>query len=147
MMTEYVSMTVDPIPPHTMLAFDIRPVLALLDLYPVKAFAIQRWQLENNLNPDHAFIIHRGSPTDQKLQAIEAQVVDDFIISSINNFEHTWIQRDLRHLTRKELLFFNEQAKAREELYRCVRVPHDFAGMFAHYQRIGDTIFLVIPKY
>lgn len=146
-MTEFTSMTIDPIPPHTLLSFDIRPVLATLDMYPIKAFALSRYQAENNINPDHALLYTLASPMAQKLQAIQEQVIDDFIISSINGFEHTWIQRDLRHVTHKELLFFSEQTQARHELYLCARFKSEFAGMFAHYQRIGNTIFLAIPKY
>lgn len=140
-------MTIDPIPPHTLLSYDIRVALRYIDMYPVKHFALARYQAENNINPDYAMIIRSESPMDQKLKAIEAQVIDDLVITMLNGFDHTWIQRDLRHVTHKEQMFFNEQAAFRHELFMSVRIPPEFAGMFAHYQRIGESIFLAVPKY
>lgn len=140
-------MTIDPVPPYVLLTYDIRMALKLIDMYPVKHFAMARYQAENNINPDYAMIIKSESPTDQKLRAIEAQVIDDLIITMLNGFDHTWVQRDLRHLTQKEQSFFNEQNAFRHELFMSVRIPPEFAGMFAHYQRIGESIFLAVPKY
>lgn len=140
-------MTIDPVPPHVLLTYDIRAALTLLDMYPIKTYALNRYQAENNINPDHAIIYKLQSATDQKLRAIEAQVVDDLIITMLNSFEHTWIQRDLRHVTDRELTFFNEMAAFRHELFMSVRIPTEYAGMFAHYQRIGESIFLAVPKY
>lgn len=140
-------MTIDPVPPHVLLTYDIRSALKLIEMFPVKHFALARYQDENNINPDHAMIIRKASPTDQKLTAIEAQVIDDLIITLLNGFEHTWVQRDLRHVTHKEQTFFNEQVAFRHELFMSVRIPPEFAGVFAHYQRIGESIFLAVPKY
>lgn len=140
-------MTVEPIPAHVICTFDIRPVLMKLDMYAVRAFATQRWQELENRNPNHAFIYSVKSPTAQKLEAIQAQVIDDFIIHTYNTFEHTWIQRDQRHVTDKELDWFYREVDARRELFRAVQLKPDYAGMFAHYQRLGDSMFLVVPKY
>lgn len=144
---EMDEMTVEPIPPHVLCTFDIRPVLMAMDMYAVRSFATQRWQELENRNPDHAFIYKMGSPTAQKLEAIQAQVIDDFIIHTYNSFEHTWIQRDQRHLTPKELDWYARENDARRALFRAVQLNHDYAGMFAHYQRIGDSMFLLVPKY
>ncbi len=140
-------MTIEPVPEHILLSYDVRSALQLLDMYPVKAYALQRYKRENNLNPDFAIVIQSQSPTDQKLRALEAQVIDDLIITTINGFEHTWIQRDLRHMTHNEILFASDQAAFRHELFHTVRINPEFAGMFAHYQRIGESIFLAVPKY
>lgn len=140
-------MTIDPIPPHTLVSFDIRPVLTNLDMYAVKSFATQRWQRDNNINPDYAMLYKIGSPTDQKLKAYEAQVIDDFIIATFNSFEFTWIQRDQSHVTPKEHEWFFREEEARRMLFRCAQMRNEFAGMFAHYQRLGDTMFLVVPKF
>lgn len=140
-------MTLEPIPPYVLLAYDIRAALAKLDMYPIKAYALKRYQSENNINPDYAMVIKSQSVTDQKLQALEAQVIDDIIITMINDFEHTWIQRDLRHITNEELSFIHSQTDFKYELFRCVRINPEFAGMFAHYQRLGESIFLAVPKY
>jgi len=140
-------MTIEPIPPHVLLSYDIRTALSKVDMYPIKAYALKRYQNENNINPDFAMLIPQGSPTDQKLRAIEAQIIDDLIITMINSFEHTWIQRDLRHVTLEEQSFFNTQSDFRHELFMCVRIQPEFAGVFAHYQRISESIFLAVPKY
>lgn len=140
-------MTIEPVPPHVLLTYDIRAALRLLDMYPIKKYALDRYQRENNINPDYAMIIKSQSPTDQKLRALEAQVIDDVIITMINGFEHTWIQRDLRHMTHEEILFVSSQAAFRHELFHSVRINPEYAGMFAHYQRIGESIFLAVPKY
>lgn len=141
------NMVIEPIPPHVLLSFDIRPVLTNLDMYSIQVLADSRYREENNINPDYAMIVQSNTIVDQKIQALKAQVIDDFIITTINSFEHTWIQRDLKHITFKEMNIFDDQLKARSELYQCVRFQPEYAGMFAHYQRIGDTIFIAVPKY
>lgn len=140
-------MTLVPIPPHDLLVFDIRSVLRTLDSHLIQVCAWARYQTDNNINPDHAALIQQGSTTDQKLIAYKAQVIDDFIVMAINSFEHTWIQRDLSRITPKEKDCYEELHVSWRELFRSIKFKPEYAGMFAHYQRINESIFIAIPKY
>lgn len=140
-------MSLVPIPPHDLFTFDVRPVLNMLDMHHIGVCAMNRYQADNNINPDYAMYIPLGSVTDQKLVAYRAQVIDDFIATAINSFEHTWIQRDLSRMTPLEIRCFGEMTPAWHALFRCITLKPEYAGSFAHYQRINDSIFLAIPKY
>lgn len=132
---------------HIMLTFDIRPVLPLLDLSFINHCALVRYHAEIGHNPDHAFLYKTGSEADQKIRVHRENVIDDLICKAINSFEHTWIHRDLGKLTQQELHAYNACSSAWSALYKCVIFQPEHAGLFAHYQRIGDAIFIAVPTY
>lgn len=137
----------NPILPHVMLAFDIRPVMPLLDLYHINYIAQTRYLREIGHNPDHAFLLKQGSEGDQKIRVHRENVIDDLICRAINSFEHTWVHRNLRNITHDEQRAFESCHLAWSALYRCIIFQPEHAGLFAHYQRINDSIFLAVPKY
>lgn len=139
-------MSANPVP-HILLTFDIRPVLTLLDMAFIPGLAIARHNRLTGHNPDHAQIIQFGSETDQKIRITREVIIDDFICMAINSFEHTWVHRDLKHITPAEHRAYNECREAWQALYRCLIFKPEHAGMFAHYQRINDSIFLAIPQH
>lgn len=132
---------------HTLLTFDIRPVLPLLDLAFINHCALQRHHKDIGHNPDHAFIIQSGSVADQKIRVHRENVIDDLICKAINSFEHTWVHRNLGSLTKEEQRAYDECHSAWSALYLCITFQPEHAGTFAHYQRINDSIFLAVPKY
>ena len=133
--------------PFDLLTFDIRPVLPVLDHDVIRRIAFMRYDKRTGRNPDHAMIIPRGSEYDQRVAITSGEIIDDFISMAINSFEHTWVHRDLRHMTEAELSTYREFTEAWRALYKCIHFKPEYAGMFAHYQRINDAIFLAVPKY
>ncbi len=136
-----------PILPHDLLTFDIRPVLPLLDILPLNHCAIARHHLEVGHNPNYAFLFKEGSEADKMIRVHRDNILDDWICKAINSFEHTWVKRPLSQLTKEELRGYELNHPAWTALYRCLHLKPEYAGMYAHYQRINDSIFLAIPKY
>lgn len=134
-------------PKYELNTFDIRPVMPLIDHSVIRRLAFMRHDHRIGRNPDHAMIIKQGSEYDQRVRITEAEIIDDFICTAINSFEHTWIHRDLRHMTAMEQAQYHNFSDAWSALYRCIHFKPEHAGMFAHYQRIGDSIFLAVPKF
>jgi hypothetical protein len=133
--------------PYDLLTFDIRPVLPLIDHSMIRSLAFQRHDQRIGRNPDHAMIIPQGSEYDQRVRITTDEILDDFICTAINSYEHTWVHRDLRHMTEAERRIHGEFPEAWRALYQSIHFKPEYAGMFAHYQRINDSIFLAVPKY
>ena len=133
--------------PYDLLTFDIRSVLPFIDHGVIRQLAHMRYDLRSGRNPDHAMIIKRGCEYDQRVRITTDEILDDFICTAINSFEHTWVHRDLRHMTEAEFRQYDEFPEAWRALYQSIHFKPEYAGMFAHYQRINDSIFLAVPKY
>lgn len=126
--------------------FDIRPIFQHLDQAYILRLAFNRQDALSGRNPDHAVIIKQGSEHDQKIRIMAQTVIDDFICMAINSFEHTWVHRNLKHITAEEQKAYMACDEAWSALYRCINFNQIPAGMFAHYQRVNDSIFLAVPK-
>lgn len=134
-------------PKYDLNTFDIRPVLPLIDHSVLRRLAFLRHDARIGRNSDHAMIIKAGGEYDQRVRITEAEILDDFICTAINSFEHTWVHRDLRHMTPVEKTQYHNFSDAWSALYRCIHFKPEYAGMFAHYQRINDSIFLAVPTF
>lgn len=132
---------------YDLLTFDIRPVMTLIDHDVIRRMAFLRYDQRTGRNPDHAMIIKRGSEYDQRVRITSDEILDDFISLAINSFEHTWVHRNLSHITDAEKRIYQDLTDAWSALYKCIHFKPEYAGMFAHYQRINDAIFLAVPKY
>lgn len=132
---------------YDLLTFDIRPAITLIDHDVVRRMAFLRYDKTTGRNSDHAMIITRGSEHDQRVRITSDEILDDFFSLAINSFEHTWIHRNLSHVTEAEKRVYQEFPEAWSALYKCIHFKPEYAGMFAHYQRINDAIFLAVPKY
>ena len=118
--------------PHSLHAFDIRPVLPLLDLHFINHCAIARYHKEVGHNPDHAFIMTTGSEADQKIRVHRDNFIDDLICRAINSFEHTWVHRNLNNITHEEQRAFEAGHLAWSALYKCIIFQPEHAGISDH---------------
>lgn len=133
--------------PYDLHVFDIRPVLPLIDHDALRRIAFLRYDKRTGRNSDHAMIITKGSEYDQRVRITSDEILDDFISIAINTFEHTWVHRNLSHVSDVEHKLYREFPEAWRALYQCIHFQPEHAGLFAHYQRINDAIYLAIPKY
>lgn len=126
--------------------FDIRPIFQHLDQAYILRLAFNRHDASIGRDPSHAMLYTLGGEYDQKAKITAAQILDDFICMAINSFEHTWVHRNLKHITAEEQKAYMACQDAWSALYRCINFNQISAGMFAHYQRVNDSIFLAVPK-
>lgn len=136
-----------PMNKYDLVTMDIRPVMPLLDLQSIRRLAYTRHDQLIGRDPNHAMIFKIDGEYNQKAIITSENILDDFICKAINSFEHTWVHRNLSHLTPHEIRVYQEQSEAWSALYKCLVFDPAHAGMFAHYQRIKDSIFLAIPKF
>lgn len=132
---------------YNLLTFDIRPAITLIDHEVIRRLAFMRYDKRTGRNPEHAMLITQGSEYGQRVRITSEEILDDFIATAINSFEHTWIHRNLSHLTEAETRVYQDHSDAWRALYQSIHFESEYAGMFAHYQRINDAIFLAVPKY
>lgn len=127
--------------------WDISYAFEVMDALPLKVFAMQRYYEDKGLNPDHARIWTEEDKMGQELRVYREQVLDDFIVFTINSFEFCFISRpELSRITEKERRQFLECQEARSHIYRTVQMNPELAGRFIRYQRIGKSIYLITPK-
>lgn len=140
-------MSVNTPQPYDLLSFDIRPVLLLIDHSLIRRLAFIRHGQRMGMNPNNAILVKQGCEYDQRVRITGDEIIDDFISLAINSFEHTWVHRNLSHISEAEKTVYNDSSNVWRMLYQCVSFRPEYAGLFAHYQRVNDSIFLAIPKY
>lgn len=127
--------------------WDISHAFEVLDSLPVKVIAMNRYIERKGLNPDNAMLWHDETEMGRELRVIREEVLDDFIIYTINSFEFCYISRPgLSILSEKERRYFLDAHAARAHIYQTVQLAPELAGRFIRYQRIGKSIYLITPK-
>lgn len=133
---------------HEMGVWDLWPVFTMMDALPLRSFAMQRYQHSKGLDPDHAVLYNVESRMAQELRVINDEIIDDFLVYTLNSFEFCYISRpSLGALTEPERRWFIENVEARAYIYDNVKLDPELSGRFIRFQRIGKSIFLVTPKH
>lgn len=127
--------------------WDISHAFKVLDALPMRVFALNRYIERKGLNPDHAMLYTEDDNMGRELRVIREEVLDDFIVFTINSFEFCFISRpSLAQMTEKERRSFLNCHEAVSHIYQTIKLNPDLAGRFVRYQRIGKSIFLITPK-
>lgn len=132
---------------YEMVVWDLEPMFKMIDSLPLKSLAFLRYSESKGFSTDNAYIYTNEGVMAQELRLVQEELIDDFIVYSINSFEFVYISRpSLSKLTEKERRWFVENERAVKFIYETLRFNTELAGRFIRYQRIGKSIFLITPK-